>query len=365
MSGDDEPPMICDVCLGDSNRIRLTKNTRGSKCKICTLPFTVYHFKANKDVNLTKTLICTKCAKQRNICQCCMLDMTWHIPLLLRDRMLSLINKDKSMITEEVKNDMMKKFLALKDVELGGARVTSDPTQVDLLMNKLQDILTKKAVPHVSDALVSQEKTPSQNKLDKFKSVDVSHVLRKIPFKDSFDLETPAKSFFLYNLNTSIPEWRINQTIAQIVGMKDWQDQVSNSLILNHKAKCGGVRFKSDDLGLRFTEALLQSNSFFKTCKGLQRGILKIDHFQIFIIPWKSGFSTSSFGSSVGENIKLSLSLDHLIKIDFSSNSNDTVELATRKTGSVTEKKKIGRNNSKGAVTKKKTKVRRVPTLEL
>lgn len=362
---EEQPPIICDVCLGDSDDIRMTKTKHGAQCKICTLPFTIYHFKPHKrDANLTRTLICTRCSKQRNTCQCCMLDMTWHIPVQLRDQLISMLTKDSSNNTEEAKNDMMKRFLALKDVKLGGARITSDPEELNNLMTKLQDILHNKESP---PAALTAPSEITNTKNDKFKSVDISHLLRKIPLNESFCKESATKSFFLYNIDPSIPEWKVSSAIAQVINTKEWQDPTSTSLIINHKAKCGGIRFKNENLSSKFVDEVLgtKSNSFIKTAKGLQRGILKIDHFQVFLVPWKSGFSAGSFGNNTNENIKLSLSLDKLIRMESVTGGGHVDDTKVLTAATTKKNKKYSNNNKKGKVTKNKSKVKRVSNLEL
>ncbi|QLQ80439.1 hypothetical protein HG537_0D04390 [Torulaspora globosa] len=349
--GEEETPVICDLCLGDSDNVRLTKVSNGAHCKICTLPYTLYHFKPNRrDSNLTKTLICTRCSKQRNICQCCMLDMVWHIPLQLRDRMLAMIQKDSTNITEEAKNDMMKRFLALKDVKLGGARITSDPREIDTVMIKLQEILHQHPITAAPQARI----TDSSAQLENFKHVDITRLLRKLPLNQSFDDTTACKSFFIYNIDPSIPEWKISSAIAETVSTDEWQDRTTTSLVINHKAHCGGFRFKNEDLGLKFIRNLQASNSTLKTTKNLQRGILKINHFRVFVIPWTSGFSTGSFGSTTGENIKLSLSLNKMITME-TKTSPDHVPKGVE----VTAKSKDNK------VTKRRAKTKRISNIEL
>lgn len=342
--------MICDLCLGDSDNVRLTKITNGAHCKICTLPYTLYHFKPHRrDSNLTKTLICTRCSKQRNICQCCMLDMVWHIPLQLRDRMLSMIQKDSANVTEEAKNDMMKRFLALKDVKLGGARITSDPHEIDRIMGKLQQILHEVPAGKATQPRI-QDKS---DQLDNFQHVDIGRLLRKLPLNQSFDNTVPCKSFFIYNVDPLIPEWKVSSAIADAVNTEEWQDRTTNSLVINHKARCGGFRLKSEELGSKFVSALQSSNSTLQTAQGLQRGMLKINHFQVFVIPWSSGFSAGSFGANTSENIKLSLSLNKMITMD--TKSADHVPTP----GKATVKSKGNK------VTKKRSKSKRISNIEL
>ena len=80
--------------------------------------------------------------------------------------------------------------------------------------------------------------------------------------------------------------------------------------------------------------------------QGLKRGVLLIDRFRIFIIPWSSGFSAASFGTNTAENIKLSLSLNKLIQLElglsFPTKSTDNAKNDKKKTS-----KKVHKARSK------------------
>lgn len=365
-----QPPSVCEQCLGDSKNIRMTKIPSAAECKICTFPFTLYHFRSSTNsANLTKTLICLRCSKQRNICQCCMLDLTWHIPVKVRDEIISIINSNTSgtIVTQEAKNDMMKRFLALRDVKLGGAQITSDPAKLEELMNKLKADLQDGINPIISakkDGLTPYSEESRGN--SKYFSVNISHILKKFPIKESFSENTENiqnKSFFIYNIDPSLPEWKISNKISNIVSDEKWKEDTSNSIVINHKAKCGGIRFKDEKHVIKFINKLSKDKLIVTASKGLKRGILQIDHYQLFVIPWDSGFSTGSFGNSIGENVKLSLSLDKLIRLEKQSSNNSNIELPQVK-NVMNENNKVKKNPKK--VTKKNSRrPKRASTLEL
>ncbi|CCD22900.1 Pre-mRNA-splicing factor ECM2 NDAI_0A07460 [Naumovozyma dairenensis CBS 421] len=361
MESGSQLPLICNQCLENKQKVKLTKIPNGGQCKICTMSYTLYHFKPQeRSSTLSKTFICERCARQRNACQCCMRDISWHIPIMLRDQIISLVNDDKGMITKEAKNDIMKRYLALKKGRLGGAQISGDAEQNNLLLDKLRNILsTETRTADANNHNINKITAPKNIDASRYKHIDISHVLKKLPLKSSFsEMSKPTKSFFLYNIDPSIPEWKISDHIATVTQMKDWMDPSSVSLIVNYKAKCGGLRFKTEELGLKFIQKLISMKSIICSVRdsNLQRGILKIDHFEVFVIPWESGFSSGSFGNNVNENIKLRLSLDKLLQLENSS---------SRKEDSTNNKMK-GKNSAvskKNRVTKPKKK--RIPNLTL
>jgi len=78
-------PIVCETCLGDNPYIRMTKANFEKECKVCTRPFTVFRWKAGTKGRYKKTEICQVCAKLKNVCQTCLLDLTFNLPVQVRD----------------------------------------------------------------------------------------------------------------------------------------------------------------------------------------------------------------------------------------------------------------------------------------
>ncbi|XP_076952790.1 zinc finger CCCH domain-containing protein 40-like [Bidens hawaiensis] len=87
-------PIICESCLGDNPYIRMTKENYGSECKICTRPFTVFMWRPGRDARYKKTEICQTCSKLKNVCQVCVLDLEYGLPVQVRDTALSINSND-------------------------------------------------------------------------------------------------------------------------------------------------------------------------------------------------------------------------------------------------------------------------------
>eukprot|EP00565_Helicotheca_tamesis_P002504 CAMPEP_0185723968 /NCGR_PEP_ID=MMETSP1171-20130828/612_1 /TAXON_ID=374046 /ORGANISM="Helicotheca tamensis, Strain CCMP826" /LENGTH=443 /DNA_ID=CAMNT_0028391739 /DNA_START=76 /DNA_END=1407 /DNA_ORIENTATION=+ len=84
-----EFPLVCETCLGDNPYIRMTKEPHGKKCKICETPFTVFAWQAGTRGRLKKVEICRSCARSKNVCQVCIFDLQYGLPVQLRDRILA------------------------------------------------------------------------------------------------------------------------------------------------------------------------------------------------------------------------------------------------------------------------------------
>ena len=83
-----EFPLLCETCLGDNPYVRMTKSQFGKECKVCTRPFTVFRFKPGSDSRYKKTEICQTCAKVKNVCQTCIFDLDFGLPVEIRDQYL-------------------------------------------------------------------------------------------------------------------------------------------------------------------------------------------------------------------------------------------------------------------------------------
>jgi pre-mRNA-splicing factor RBM22/SLT11 len=82
-------PIVCENCLGDDPNVRMTKAQNGAACKICERAFTCFRWKAGKKGRFKSTIICQLCAKMKNVCQSCLLDLELGIPVQLRDKFLT------------------------------------------------------------------------------------------------------------------------------------------------------------------------------------------------------------------------------------------------------------------------------------
>lgn len=125
-------PILCQTCLGENPYIRMTKEKYGKECKICARPFTVFRWCPGVRMRFKKTEVCQTCSKLKNVCQTCLLDLEYGLPIQVRDAGLSF--KDdmpKSDVNKEYYTQNMEREISNSDGTrpvgmLGKATSTSD-----------------------------------------------------------------------------------------------------------------------------------------------------------------------------------------------------------------------------------------------
>lgn len=88
-------PILCETCLGDNPYVRMQKEDYGVECKICVRPFTIFRWKAGTKGRYKATIICQSCAKVKNVCQTCLFDLEYGLPVQVRDKYLEEMGQQK------------------------------------------------------------------------------------------------------------------------------------------------------------------------------------------------------------------------------------------------------------------------------
>lgn len=88
----------------------------GAECKICQRPFTTYRWNPGAKMRYKKTEVCQTCARAKNVCQTCLLDLEYGLPVQVRDSVLA-IKQDlpKDEVNREYYNQSLDKQISEGD----------------------------------------------------------------------------------------------------------------------------------------------------------------------------------------------------------------------------------------------------------
>eukprot|EP01055_Gregarina_sp_Pseudo9_P002452 Gregarina_sp_Pseudo_9__2451@NODE_2739_length_890_cov_18_145711_g2505_i0_p1_GENE_NODE_2739_length_890_cov_18_145711_g2505_i0NODE_2739_length_890_cov_18_145711_g2505_i0_p1_ORF_typecomplete_len261_score50_18Torus/PF16131_5/8_6e10zf_CCCH_4/PF18345_1/1_2e08zfCCCH_4/PF18044_1/7e07zfCCCH/PF00642_24/3_2e06zfCCCH_3/PF15663_5/4_7e03zfCCCH_3/PF15663_5/2_2e06zfCCCH_2/PF14608_6/0_003_NODE_2739_length_890_cov_18_145711_g2505_i011793 len=81
-------PIVCETCLGEDPAVRMIKAACDKECKICARPCTVFRWQPGRQARYKSTIICQMCARTKNVCQVCLFDLQYGLPVQVRDRFL-------------------------------------------------------------------------------------------------------------------------------------------------------------------------------------------------------------------------------------------------------------------------------------
>ena len=95
------------------------KEKYGKECKICARPFTVFRWCPGAGMRYKKTEVCQTCSKLKNVCQTCLLDLEYGLPVQVRDAALK-IKEDlpKSVVNKEYFNQQLEKQVITRSLQL-------------------------------------------------------------------------------------------------------------------------------------------------------------------------------------------------------------------------------------------------------
>lgn len=83
-------PIACNVCLGPLKNLKMTKNPFGLECRVCLKPFTLFRWCPVPGGRFRRTEICSTCARLKDVCQSCLLDLKYGLPVQVRDNVLGV-----------------------------------------------------------------------------------------------------------------------------------------------------------------------------------------------------------------------------------------------------------------------------------
>ncbi|KAL2095221.1 hypothetical protein ACEWY4_009940 [Coilia grayii] len=156
---DSDFPILCQTCLGENPYIRMTKEKYGKECKICARPFTVFRWCPGVRMRFKKTEVCQTCSKMKNVCQTCLLDLEYGLPIQVRDTGIAI--KDdmpKSDVNKEYYTQNMEREIANSDGTRPVGQLGKAPSSSDMLLKLARTTpYYKRNRPHICSFWVKGE----------------------------------------------------------------------------------------------------------------------------------------------------------------------------------------------------------------
>ncbi|KAK9839921.1 hypothetical protein WJX74_000404 [Apatococcus lobatus] len=125
-------PIVCETCLGPNPYVRMQKIPYGGECHISGRPYTVFRWKPGTDARYKKTIVCQEVAKAKNVCQVCLLDLEYNLPVQVRD---SAAGEDTEQLPQ---SDVGKEYQLQRMADEGELGTSYDGPKANDTILKLQ-----------------------------------------------------------------------------------------------------------------------------------------------------------------------------------------------------------------------------------
>lgn len=230
----------------------------GAECKLCTRPYTVFRWLPEQGgggrSKYKRTSVCLTCARQRNCCQACMMDLTYGLPLALRDAALKMAGAGQltgdgvaGASNQVIKQYIAQNFEGSEDATMDAAKRRA-LEESDATRKLLQNLAT--AMPYykqkLRDADPRARAAPAaDSSAGKALALDVGKLASKLPLNGSSKppADTSVKTLFVMGIEDDLPEHAIRAHFAQ------WAPV--STVVCIHRARCAFVTF-ADRAGAEF-----------------------------------------------------------------------------------------------------------------
>eukprot|EP00055_Hartaetosiga_balthica_P014497 m.79758 g.79758 ORF g.79758 m.79758 type:complete len:425 (-) comp8615_c2_seq1:254-1528(-) len=272
-----EFPVLCETCLGENPYVRMTKTNYGDACKICDRPYTVFRWCPGHKMRFKRTEVCQTCAKLKNVCQTCLLDLEYGLPVQVRDKYLQMDQKaPTSDVNREYWIQNQEKMLAnsngLQTLEGYSAPQKSGRAMLEMLARRKPNF--KRNLPHIcsfwvkgdckrGDLCPYRHEMPSdpndplsnQNMKDRYYGNSDPVAEKMLGHAKTMSLEPPEdqniKSLYIGGLQ---PEFDITE--HDIRGSFYEFGEISRVTMLAEKSACAFVEFATRDAAERAAQSL-------------------------------------------------------------------------------------------------------------
>ncbi|WVF67975.1 pre-mRNA-splicing factor SLT11 [Kwoniella sp. CBS 6097] len=274
-------PILCETCLGPNPYVRMTKQEFGNECKICNRPFTVFRWNPGAGARYKKTEICNTCAKIKGVCQTCLLDLEYGLPVQVRD---AALGRKQDAPTSDINKQFYIQNLEAQMANSADGQVfdseAANRAGKEMLKNMARtDPHYKRNRPHICSFFVKGEckrggecpfrhELPKENELSKQNLVDRYYgkndpVAKKILREqaESKGMKAPEDKTVTTLLFLGLPVTTEAEIRASLAGACPFVKPTEvRSLTIVEASHCAFVNFINRPLAERVAEALSAQN---------------------------------------------------------------------------------------------------------
>ncbi|KAK8850428.1 pre-mRNA-splicing factor SLT11 [Kwoniella newhampshirensis] len=270
-------PILCETCLGPNPYVRMSKQEFGSECKICNRPYTVFRWNPGNGARFKKTEICTTCSKIKGVCQTCLLDLEFGLPVQVRDAALGRKNQaPTSDINKQFYIQNLEKQMADSPDGMSFDSEVANKSGREMLKNLARtDPYYKRNRPHICSFFVKGEckrggecpfrhEIPEENGMQKQNLVDRYYgrndpVAKKILREqaESKGMKAPEDKTVTTLLFLGLPTCTEAEIRSSLAGACPWVKPTDvRSLTIVEASHCAFVNFTQRSMAERSAEAL-------------------------------------------------------------------------------------------------------------
>ena len=128
---------------------------------MCMRPFTVFRWRPSRGASFRETNVCQSCARLKNLCQVCLLDLEYGLPSVIRDNMLARAGMHVDEMPEDLHNREWQQDIMEQEATKGHA-FSYDSVENRQLLHKLAE--SNPLIHLAEDTAAASSSSSTENK---------------------------------------------------------------------------------------------------------------------------------------------------------------------------------------------------------
>lgn len=261
-------PALCEDCLGPNKHISLRRVIQGAQCKICTRPYTLFKWNAQKFTNgkadFKRTVICLTCSRSRNCCQCCMRDLLMGVDEKLRDRLIKEANlgeflktRDDIDVIQNAKTTVGRMYNANALEKKFSQEEVKEMTEDERLA------LIERLTTFIESVNEDKHTLPSKRRFKPLPKEQLVKLANNFPLNGNLSTkpsDEELKTFFLFGVNDNTFIYSIKDYFEALLPNKE-NEKVVDSICVSQVGGFGYIEFTTRSIAEKIADIICESNN--------------------------------------------------------------------------------------------------------